>query len=296
MMANKLHINTRKSCYIEFSKRLSRENTMSENAPTMDQKLFIDDFPLERVESTKFLGVTIDKNLNWDEHRARLSKKLASCSGILNRIKDNIPQELHKDLYHTLFESHLTYGITVWGGVSEAKLEPLFKAQKKCIRIMFGDRDAYLDKFKTSARTRSLNNQRLGQEFFQKEHTKPLFNKHSIMNIHNLYLYHCINDIFSILKFRTPIALYSLFCLSNRIGKETYAITPKPSTSYVYRGSTIWNIVRQRLTISEFTTPASQVKSSIKKIILDTQKHGEPNSWNNHLNNLTHAHKNSSIN
>ena len=296
MMANKLHINTRKSCYIEFSKRLSRENTMSENAPTMDQKLFIDDFPLERVESTKFLGVTIDKNLNWDEHRARLSKKLATCSGILNRIKDNIPQELHKDLYHTLFESHLTYGITVWGGVSEAKLEPLFKAQKKCIRIMFGDRDAYLDKFKTSARTRSLNNQRLGQEFFQKEHTKPLFNKHSIMNIHNLYLYHCINDIFSILKFRTPIALYSLFCLSNRIGKETYAITPKPSTSYVYRGSTIWNIVRQRLTISEFTTPASQVKSSIKKIILDTQKHGEPNSWNNHLNNLTHAHKNSSIN
>ena len=296
MMANKLHINTRKSCYIEFSKRLSRENTMSENAPTMDQKLFIDDFPLERVESTKFLGVTIDKNLNWDEHRARLSKKLATCSGILNRIKDNIPQELHKDLYHTLFESHLTYGITVWGGVSEAKLEPLFKAQKKCIRIMFGDRDAYLDKFKTSARTRSLNNQRLGQEFFQKEHTKPLFNKHSIMNIHNLYLYHCINDTFSILKFRTPIALYSLFCLSNRIGKETYAITPKPSTSYVYRGSTIWNIVRQRLTISEFTTPASQVKSSIKKIILDTQKHGEPNSWNNHLNNLTHAHKNSSIN
>ena len=261
----------------------------------MDQKLFIDDFPLERVESTKFLGVTIDKNLNWDEHKARLSKKLATCSGILNRIKDNIPQELHKDLYHTLFESHLTYGITVWGGVSETKLEPLFKAQKKCIRIMFGDRDAYLDKFKTSARTRSLNNQRLGREFFQKEHTKPLFNKHSIMNIHNLYLYHCINDIFCILKFRTPIALYSLFCLSNRTGKETYAITPKPSTSYVYRGSTIWNIVRQRLTISEFTTPASHVKSSIKRIILDTQKHGEPNSWNNHLNNLTHAHKNSSI-
>jgi len=290
MLVNKLHINTGKSCYIEFSKSQSKENTASENAPN-GQTLFINDLPLERVESTKFLGVTIDKHLNWEEHRARLSKKLATCSGILNRIKDNIPQELHKDLYHTLFESHLTYGITVWGGVSEAKLEPLFKAQKKCIRIMFGDRDAYLEKFKTSARTRSLNNQKLGQEFFQKEHTKPLFNKHSIMNIHNLYLYHCINDIFSILKFRTPIALYSLFNLSSRTGKETYALTPKPSTSYVYRGSIIWNIVRQRLTISEFTTPASHVKSSIKKIILDIQKIGEPGNWNNHLNNLSHAHK-----
>ena len=291
MLANKLHINTGKSCYIEFSKSQSKENTASENASPNGQTLFINDLPLERVESTKFLGVTIDKHLNWEEHRARLSKKLATCSGILNRIKDNIPQELHKDLYHTLFESHLTYGITVWGGVSEAKLEPLFKAQKKCIRIMFGDRDAYLEKFKTSARTRSLNNQKLGQEFFQKEHTKPLFNKHSIMNIHNLYLYHCINDIFSILKFRTPIALYSLFNLSSRTGKETYALTPKPSTSYVYRGSIIWNIVRQRLTISEFTTPASHVKSSIKKIILDIQKIGEPGNWNNHLNNLSHAHK-----
>ena len=130
-----------------------QRKTLSENASAIaiESKLSINGLPLERVESTKFLGVTIDKNLNWEEHRAKLSKKLATCSGILNRIKDNIPQELHKDLYHTLFESHLTYGITVWGGVSEAKLEPLFKAQKKCIPIMFEDRDAYLDKFKTSA-------------------------------------------------------------------------------------------------------------------------------------------------
>ena len=35
------------------------------------------------------------------------------CTGILNVIKDNIPDDLHKSLYHTLFESHLTYGITV---------------------------------------------------------------------------------------------------------------------------------------------------------------------------------------
>ena len=70
---------------------------------------------------------------------------------------------------------------------------------------MFGDREAYLNKFKTCARTRPLNGQTLGQEFFLKEHT----NKHSVMNVHNLYLYHCINDVFTILKFRTPISLYS---------------------------------------------------------------------------------------
>ena len=206
-MANKLHINAGKSCYIEFSKPhvpVPPDNSIDSH---YNAELCINGLPLQKVESTKFLGVTIDKNLNWEAHRTKLIKKLATCSGILNRIKDNVPQELHKDLYHTLFESHLTYGITVWGGVSETKLEPLFKSQKKCIRIMFGDREAYLDKFRTCARTRKFEDQILGHEFYRKEHTKPLFNKHSIMNVHNLYLYHCVNDIFKILKFRTPISL-----------------------------------------------------------------------------------------
>ena len=295
MMANKLHINTGKSCYIEFSKRQNIISTDDSNHSSNEFQLYINELPLERVESTKFLGVTIDKNLNWDAHRTKLVKKLATSSGILSRIKDNIPGELHKDLYHTLFESHLTYGITVWGGASESKIDPLFKAQKKCIRIMFGDKEAYLNKFKTCARTRSLDEQRLGHEFYKKEHTKPLFNKHSIMNVHNLYLYHCINDVFKILKFRTPISLFSLFDLSPRTGKETYALTPKPSESYIYRAGTIWNIVRQKLAVSEFTTTVSHIKSSIKNIILNTQKLGESTDWNNLLNNLSQAHKNIAI-
>lgn len=160
---------------------------------------------------------------------------------------------------------------------------------------MFGDREAYLNKYKTCARTRPLNEQTLGQKFFQKEHTKPLFNKHSIMNVHNLYLYHCINDVFKILKFRTPISLYSLFNLSNRIGRDTLILTPKPSNSYIYRGSIIQNIVRQRLSITEFTTTTSHIKSSVKHIILDTQKLGDSNDWSNHLNNLGLAHNNMAI-
>ena len=35
----------------------------------------------------------------------------------------------------------------------------------------------------------------------RKEHIKPLFNTHEIMNVHNLYFYHCINDIFKVLKY-----------------------------------------------------------------------------------------------
>ena len=56
-----------------------------------------------------------------------LTKKLSCCTGSLNQIIESIPENLHKDLYHTLFESSLTYGISVWGGSTNAKLLPLFK-------------------------------------------------------------------------------------------------------------------------------------------------------------------------
>ena len=51
-----------------------------------------------------------------------------------------IPTSLHKSLYPTIFESHLSYGITVWGGVSNSTIKPVFIAQKHCLRVLFGDK------------------------------------------------------------------------------------------------------------------------------------------------------------
>ena len=205
---------------------------------------------------------------------------------MLNRIKDDIPSRLQKDLYHTLFESHLAYGITVWGGVSQRKLQPLFKAQKMCLRIMFGDKEAYKDKFKTCARCRPIGEQMLGSKFYSKEHTKPLFNSHQIMTVHNLYFYHCINDVSKILKFRTPMSLYSLFEISNRTGKETLIIMPKPSDSYIYRAGAIWNTVRNHLSLNSLTFKPNQLKSRIKMAISKAQLEGGPEDWNQTINSL----------
>ena len=171
MSSNKLHINIDKSCYMYFTRQKSQDNNAYENI-----EIKIGKNVLTQVAETKFLGVVIDDKLSWAPHLKQLRKKLVSCTGSLNRIKDNIPVHLHKDLYHTLFESYLTYGITVWGGVSDNKLLPLFRAQKQCVRIMFGDKQAYLDKFNTCARSRPIETQILEGNFFSKEHSKPLFN------------------------------------------------------------------------------------------------------------------------
>ena len=52
-------------------------------------------------------------------------------------------------------------------------VKKLFTIQKHCMRILFGDKEAYLDKFKTSCRTRPIETQILGTAYHMKEHTKP---------------------------------------------------------------------------------------------------------------------------
>ena len=107
-----------KCCYIHF--RPNRFKRQNEATPS-DNNLFIDNFPILKVSETKFLGVIIDENLSWDSHLTALRRKLGYAASTLYRIRDNVPLYLRKDLYHTLYESHLTYCISAWGGPSSAK-------------------------------------------------------------------------------------------------------------------------------------------------------------------------------
>lgn len=78
--------------------------------------------------------------------------------------KQSIPKSQYLNIYHTLFASHLTYGITVWGGVSENSkcnnstlIDPLFITQKRCIRMLFGKEISFdhPDYYETCAHTKT---------------------------------------------------------------------------------------------------------------------------------------------
>ena len=85
---------------------------------------------LKRVSEAKFLGVIIDDKLSWGPHIASLNRKLRSICGRIYRIQKFLPQSLYKQLYHSLFESHLGFAISVWGGVSNNQLRPVFVTQR----------------------------------------------------------------------------------------------------------------------------------------------------------------------
>ena len=279
--ANKLHINEEKTCFMHFLPRGLKIDSCTDRIPL---KLFGNE--LEEVSETKFLGVTIDNQLSWESHRNILHKKLKCSAGQLNHIIDLIPENLHKSLYHTLYESHLAYGITVWGGISFARLRPLFKAQKHCIRILFGDKKAYLEKFKTSARARPYQQQKLGREFYQKEHSKPLFNDTQILTVHNLYKYQTLSSTYKILKLRTPISIYSCFKTSYR--KEHLLHMPvNVSGSFIYNATSLWLTFlacSEGSLIKDFTVGLGCIKSIFKDLILSRQRMGDQNDWCEELN------------
>ena len=63
--ANKLTLNISKSVYMIFSRK---------NHDDIDLKL--GDNKLPKVTTTKFLGMWIDQNLNWNEHLSKLKTKV----------------------------------------------------------------------------------------------------------------------------------------------------------------------------------------------------------------------------
>ena len=97
MVLNKLHINMTKCSYILF-----KPNGKHTEEPQPHNQLLINNTIIKKVTHTKFLGIIIDENLSWDNHITDLKRKLYYSLSTIKRIKDNIPENLHKDLYYTL--------------------------------------------------------------------------------------------------------------------------------------------------------------------------------------------------
>ena len=198
---------------------------------------------------------------------------------------DNIPEEHYKPLYYALFESHMTYCITVFGTVSKTCTEKLFKIQKHCIRILFGDIEKYLDKFRTSARTRPFEAQRLGAEFFCKEHTKPLFNKLGILAFQNLFSYQICLETLKTIKSRTPQSLFQLYVISTR-NNQLYLKARADDTLYIKSRVNIWNNCIKLIARSETLTTIkiSKFKKDLKKTLLKIQNVFNNVEWYPDLN------------
>ena len=195
-----------------------------------------------------------------------------------------MPPDLYMKIYNALFESHLSYGISVWGAAIKNKTnDKLFIVQKHCIRILFGDLDAYLEKQSTCARARPYKQQKLGAKYHEKEHTKPIFNRLNILTVQALYKYHSVSEISKIIRLRCPYSLYESINISKR-DSSNLIILPKKCNTFLYHASHMWNLVHKRIISSEkgIHTPLNSIKLRMKNILLEAQSVGLKSQWIDH--------------
>lgn len=93
---------------------------------------------IQTVSYTKHLGVVLDDKLAWNQHVDALCMKLSSAIFALKRVRSISTPEATRISYHALFESHLRYGITFWGGSSQENLQRVLVLQKRALRSMVG--------------------------------------------------------------------------------------------------------------------------------------------------------------
>ena len=101
-----------------------------------DLVLNIEGIIIKPVKSTKFLGINIDKKLNWRDHTHFVKNKLSSGLYLLNSAKHLLTSEYLKSLYYTILHPYLTYGIVLWGCAKSSYLHPIKIKQNKAVRCI----------------------------------------------------------------------------------------------------------------------------------------------------------------
>ena len=129
---------------------------------TTDQfQIFLNQHRVSFVSELKYLGVVLDKNLNFGSHTKMITEKISKSTGIMYRLKPLIPSSCLRSLYFSLVQSYLQYCVPIWGGTFLCYTNSVVLIQKRAIRLI--SNAAYLD------------------------HTTPLFYSNRILKLLDLY-------------------------------------------------------------------------------------------------------------
>ena len=85
---------------------------------------------------TEYLGVLIEEHLLFKDHMKFLKQKLNTANGILAKLSNDLPSDILKTVYHSLFDTHLCYACQVWEQSNSNILVMVQRAQNKPLRII----------------------------------------------------------------------------------------------------------------------------------------------------------------
>ena len=134
---NKLSINASKTKYMIYKPNLKSNGNKKALKETTITPIEMNNIALEEVKSIKFLGVIINNNLTWEQHKKYIHNKVSKTTGLLRKCKDFMDEKGRIKMYKTFVQPYFNYAIEVWGHTVQAESDILNKLQSKALRTIF---------------------------------------------------------------------------------------------------------------------------------------------------------------
>ena len=93
---------------------------------------------LEKTDSTKHLGITLQSNLKWDKHINNITSKANQTLGFLRRNLKVTSQKIKDHAYKALVRPKLEYSSCVWDPPTTNQINQLEKVQRRAGRFVCG--------------------------------------------------------------------------------------------------------------------------------------------------------------
>ena len=120
---------------LEKTECLLFHNSNCNSSPTI--KLELGDHTIRNSDQVKFLGIWIDKKLQWNIHTNTLLMKLKQNTNLLKIGNKFLNKASKKLVYYAHLNSHITYGILVWGNMIDKETKnKIQKCMDTCFNLI----------------------------------------------------------------------------------------------------------------------------------------------------------------
>lgn len=232
---NTLTLNAKKTNYITFSLQKSSQPDPSLQLAAhlcKNSASCCDCINIEKVQSTKYLGIYIDQHLNWHNHIDIITSRIRKLTWLFKYLRHIADKDLLMYIYKSLAQPILSYCLPVWGGADKTYILTVERAQRFILKIAL---------FKNS--------------MFR---TKNLYQESDILTVRQLYILNCIIRQH---KKNTPDV--------NRLKKRhprSVVTLPKTRTTFAtrqfqYQSAFLYNKINKNLNI--YSLPLFKCKTTV---------------------------------
>ena len=210
--------------------------------------------PLTEKQSLKFLGVTIDSNLNFNEHILNIHSSISRNIGILYKLKDFLSERSLIILYNSLILSHMLYCNIVWGSCSITRINSLLLLQKRAIRIITNSN--YLS------------------------HTDPIFHRLKTLKIQDIHTLQTGIFMYKYSHNQLPTLFHNRYSLNSNIhsyptrrSTDYHLVNPKiiiAQKSIRHHGPDVWNTLPNQI---KQCSSLYSFKASLKNLLISNYQH-----------------------